>query len=517
MAAKSEHQGLQIALILFVMVTVVLAITTFVFYRQADEQAKIADASKKAKEDATTRANDSDARLEFLMHILGAAPLPEAQVDQLKQSIGNDDKMKMIIANYEQHMSTYGAGLTKEELNYFQLLPKMLMNVRQINLGMLNQVADATKSRDERENVQKTEATRTAEALQKQAEAEKKLADELAKYDDDRKKLESQQQTQFADYGQQLKKKDALVAALTAKDVTNEKELKKREQVISDQATTIITMRDEPFEVADGQITWVNQGANTVWINLGLADGLRRQTLFSVYDQADNGVKRTARKASIEVTQVLYDHLAEARIVDDEAANPILPGDQVFSPAWRPGKRIRFALAGFLDIDGDRRSDRNLVRSLLVSSGGQIDSEMHDDGTIEGAGISSGTRYLVLGDTPTVGEGPPDPNANKILASWTKMQSDAKQYGVEVISVEKMLEWVGYRPEVRTIGLGKNADASQFQPRPAEGKSPTSTGTATEKFRERRPPAAKSSSTPAKTSTEPAKTGTEPGKPGSAF
>ena len=42
-------------------------------------------------------------------------------------------------------------------------------------------------------------------------------------------------------------------------------------------------VKKETFEVADGEITWVNQRNGTVWINLGRADSLGRQTSFSVY------------------------------------------------------------------------------------------------------------------------------------------------------------------------------------------------------------------------------------------
>ena len=486
--AKTEHQGLQIALILFVMVAVVLAITTFVFYRQSDERAKLEAAAKKDKEDAATRANDSDSRLDYVMHILGATPLPEAQVQQLQQAFAADPKMKTVIDNYEQHMSTYGAGLTKEEMNYASILPKMLSTVRQMNQGNISQTADINKYKDERDNTQKVETARTNEALQAQSESDKKLEQELTKYGDDRKKLETQLEKTSEQFASKLKQSTDQIAMAKAAEDQNQKLMKGQLGVIESQKLAIIAMRDEPFEVADGQIMSVNQAANLAWINLGLADGLRRQTLFSVYDQADNGVKRTSRKASIEVTRVLDQHFSEARIVYDEPRNPILPRDQIFSPAWRPGKRVRFALAGQkFDIDGDNHSDRNLVRSLILASGGQIDAEMHEDGTIEGE-ITSSTRYLVLDDAPKVGERK-DQQDPKVLAAWSKMDIDAKQYGVEIISIDKLLDWVGYRPEVRTVGLGKNADPAQFKTK-SKG---IPTGPTSEKFRERRPPEMKRS------------------------
>jgi hypothetical protein len=284
--------------------------------------------------------------------------------------------------------------------------------------------------------------------------------------------------TSFDDKLRREKSKLDLVGA----DLKREQQdnLEKKAIIVS-QSKTIIEMRDEPFEVADGRITWVNQSSATVWINLGLADGLRRQTLFSVYDMAENGVSRSERKASIEVTKVLDQHLAEARIVYDAAGDPILPGDQVFSPAWRPGRKVRFALAGTFDIDGDRRSDRDLIRNLITMSGAVIDAEAHDDGTIEGE-LTSSTRYLVIGDRPT------ERSDSKSLASFSSMKTNATQLGVEIIPIDKLLSWMGYNPEVRTLGLGKNADPTQFRIPPAEGQVRESTGNVSGKFRDRTPP-----------------------------
>ncbi|MGE3780262.1 MAG: hypothetical protein AB7F89_23940 [Pirellulaceae bacterium] len=471
-------------MILFGLLTAVLAISTFVFYRQSDEASKLAEAAEKGKQDATTRANDSDSRLEFVLHILGINKLPEAEVEQLKQSFGADETMKNVITNYEQHMSTYAAGLPKEEQTYAEVLPKMLMNMRQINVGVIDSQRQATQYKDERDATQKAEKARSDAAIRDLELAQKERDDEKNKYLADRTKLEDEQKTQLASFKKQLGQKDSQMASLNARNDTTLKEMKKTADANASLLEAVKQYQDEPFEVGDGVVTWVNQGARTVWINLGLADGLRRQTMFSVYDQADNGVQRTDPKASIEVTKVLDQHLAEARIAFDGASNPIMRGDVIFSPAWRPGKRIRFALAGVIDIDGDGRSDRNLVRSLLSASGGQIDFEAHDDGKKEGE-MTAGIRYLVLGSSPA--EGDPTLVNREALAAYSEAQDAADKLGIEKITVDKMLEWVGYRPEVRTptVGLGKNADSSQFRPTAEEGKNRVST----HQFRPRQPPA----------------------------
>ena len=165
---------------------------------------------------------------------------------------------------------------------------------------------------------------------------------------------------------------------------------------------TIQKTHSETFEVPSGHVVTVNQNEHTVWLNLGSADGLRSQISFSVFNADVNAVQKAERKARIEITRVIDQHLSEARIVEDDLTDPILRGDVVYSPAWRPGVKVRFALAGFMDINGDGKSDRELVRNVITLNGGVIDSELKDDGTVVGK-LDAGTRFFVQGDSPTVG------------------------------------------------------------------------------------------------------------------
>ena len=84
--AKTEHQGLQISLILFVMVTVVLAITTFVYYRQSEESAKAADDAKKKMEAATTRRMNTCRGLTMCCTFLGRRPWPKRKSSNLNRA-----------------------------------------------------------------------------------------------------------------------------------------------------------------------------------------------------------------------------------------------------------------------------------------------------------------------------------------------------------------------------------------------------------------------------------------------
>ena len=136
----------------------------------------------------------------------------------------------------------------------------------------------------------------------------------------------------------------------------------------------------------------------TTWINLGWADGLRRLTSFSVYPAASVDLKKATEKASVEVSQVLGDHLAEARITKDSDTDPILPHDKIATSVWSPGDRRHFALAGTMDLHGDGRNSIKEVRNIIVMGGGVVDAEQ--DGKRIVGQITIHTNCLVLGDPP---------------------------------------------------------------------------------------------------------------------
>ena len=120
------------------------------------------------------------------------------------------------------------------------------------------------------------------------------------------------------------------------------------------------------YERPDGEVTLVNSRVNTVWIDLGSADGVDRQMIFSVIDQKETGVTKSKVKGRIEITQVMDQHSSEARILEDELSNPIMKGDKIYSPSFRKGQKTRFALAGLIDIDKDGKSDQTKVKSLIT-------------------------------------------------------------------------------------------------------------------------------------------------------
>lgn len=242
------------------------------------------------------------------------------------------------------------------------------------------------------------------------------------------------------------------------------------------------------FEIADGEIRWVDHQNGRVWINLGEADNLRKRTTFSIYTKNHNGVARGSNdiKGAIEVTRIIDAHTAEARIIKDDLYQPIAKGDPIFTPIWSPGRRENFSFVGIIDLDGDGKSDRQKLHELVSGAGATIDNEVDDDGKRirymkfpnefidhgEGVpGIDVNTKFLVIGEIPDIALAVKDEDKARIglILKHRKILGDeAKQQGVRVVNLNDFLSWIGYQPQRRLFvpgaEKGYNLKAGQREP-----------------------------------------------------
>jgi hypothetical protein len=457
-----QDQTLHIFLFVFILLFLVSAVLAYLGWKGYSEANQRATAT--ASELQTTNQQVQNQQTVIQQH-------------QERMGFGPSDTPESVKAAYDTDMKAYGGGV--DTPSYRKVLEAVFNDFKESaareaslneKLGQVTKEMQALQGQKNAEIAKIEEARKTAEAALGTAQNE---------FLDDRKKMQANEAALMAKVESQKQAFDARAAEWATQKTAYDKEVKK----LAD-ANEILkaNRKDEPgsFEFADGRITWVNQDG-TVWINLGTADSLRRQVTFSVYDADQHDAKKATKKASIKVTQLLGPHLAEAKITEDDLTNPVLTGDNIHSQVWHRGKRLHFALTGFVDIDGDRRSDMELARELIVMNDGIVDAYLKDDGTIEGE-LTANTRYLVLGENP-------ESAAHVALQKgWNDMSKEASQLGVESITLPEFLGQMGYKPQDRTVPLGAGATARDFPARP-EGQSPP---VAAPRFRARtpyRPPA----------------------------
>src|SRR6476469_3865395 len=107
--AQREGQGLQITVIVIAMFTIILAITTYVFYVSAATAQKEADTKAKALSDQQASNNKLMYRVMAMKHTLGLGGVTMEDVKLAEQKAGGPDpEAKEVLDNYAQDMALVG-------------------------------------------------------------------------------------------------------------------------------------------------------------------------------------------------------------------------------------------------------------------------------------------------------------------------------------------------------------------------------------------------------------------------
>ncbi len=465
--ASSENQGLQIALIIFVMLTILLSVTTFMFFRSYTDAAdrSRADAEKASKAEAAARSADAD--MVTMRGIIGVAD--NAKLSEI-QEIKNKD------------MQTFVSTAPEESQRYHQAVEFLASTLNQKTQELIAARDDIAAEQAKRAQVEKDKQAQVDAALKKveeaeqaRAAAEKQFNDERAKMLADNKELQDQLAAKNDAFSKLEADKNNQITALTAE--------RAKLQRFNDSLTEKNQELDPTsgFEVPDGAIVWVNQKMRTAYINVGSADGLHRQTTFSVVGSGDDIGEDQKTKGRVEVVNILAPHFAQCKIIEDHLVDPLVEGDKIYTPLWQPGRGEGFAIIGFIDLDGDGFDDRGMIRDLIRMNGGRIDAEDDPTGkTAKQTGqLSLETRYLVRGKPPV---------DKQVEGAWTKMQEDAQRMGIRVIGIDKFLDQMGWKDQKQVLHYGRRGNANDIPPAEPDGGRPQSSGSVSGHFRVRRPP-----------------------------
>jgi hypothetical protein len=462
-----ENQGLQIALIIFVMLTIMLGAMTFVFFRKYDEAERKAKDSVAAADKIRTDLNNTQSDCTDLKRFIGFAA---------------SKSMDAIRSQYKDDMEKYGANLPEDAKFYSVILHHQM---------------DIIWARDKK----LAEATDTIQELTKdlknsQAGIDVKVKEFKDYMNQAGEKVNAvttsaaEAQTHIVEAETNVRtivekvRRDAADAAKKA-DQKAENAINKMQSVIEINNVQKVKLsklgRTEP-DVFTGDIGWVNQHSGTVWINLGRGDGLDRQMTFAVYAGDSNSPTKAAQKASIEVTRIIGEHQAEARVLKDSISDPIMPGDKLFTPVWSAGEHKHFALVGFLDLTGEGKNDHAAVRNLITMNGGIVDCD-GDQGKCNGE--------MTINTILVRGEPPNEKGHAEDTKVFTRMIGDAERLGVKSISLGDLKEQMGYQNDatVKHYGRAIAEPGGHAGKAPAGGSKSGGGDEDSDTFKTRRPPA----------------------------
>jgi hypothetical protein len=439
----NKSTGLQIALVFTVMATIIALVVAFLQYRRGNERDDqlAAEKAERSKVDGELRIVQAD--VQTLKDLLGwpTAEVGKAQGEGDATVVGQCKKLMAEVhpgdpaATVESTLHHLGADLNVARQEKSDLKSETLrLNDRIFALqSEYQKLVDAhDKARDSAEK-ERNDAQKSKEDAVK--EKEKELVARQEKVQSLQAELQQQGQ-EYTTAKQEFQKRTGLLTKINV-DLRAEK----------------ARIEKPSFEVASGNIQLVDQDTQLVWINRGAGDNLKKGTTFSVYKQVNKGVARGVEdiKGSIEVIRVggdLGPHQAEARITRSKITEPMVPGDPIYTPLWRPGLQEKFAFVGLVDLDNDGVGDRDVLHELVDASNGKIVDEVDDKGDRHPAGGNMGvsTKFLVIGKIPDLSTVKPnEADAAKKIAEWkSKMVLEAQENGVRVVSMEDFLNYIGY-------------------------------------------------------------------------
>ncbi len=455
--AGSKPTAVHFSLVFFVMLTLIFML---LFYLGVQEQTATA-AKLKVKEDeaasARTTIDNNLNDINALKTLLGYEGLEQVGAG------GNDENS--VVATAKKDLVTYG----RDQVQPSPTSPVVVKTVQSM--------ATALKATQEQSQQRNTSVQDVSARLQAEKTAMTNLIEQLRTTQETSEqqlqKLVTDQTEKIAEKDREIQKtRQELAAERVAREQISD-ELNRVRRSLSDEIAllekAIETLRIDlnalenlSFDKPDGAIVRVDNVTRRVWINIGSKDYLRPQVTFSVYTQNNRGVGRGSEdiKAKVEVTKITNRNLAECRIIQEDFDRPIQAGDPVYSPLFEPGATEFFSFMGILDMDGDGKSDRELLHDIITNAGADVEIEIDDQGnrSPEGRKMSVKTKFLVVGDIPDPSKIPGtderQEEIQKMFDEKIALERAALRQGIRIITFRDFLNYIGYENKERLFVAG---------------------------------------------------------------
>ncbi|MBU6309223.1 MAG: hypothetical protein KJS77_05715 [Planctomycetes bacterium] len=428
---------LTIALIVFVLLTFILTITTYLFFKQrTDEQAK-ALAAKTEKETMSQTLAATKKDNEDLRALIGASEKSFADIESEFKSLFESDF----------------SGFTGEQ-SYRSLVDWLRGEFKkkgELTKAAEDKSAEAAKKAEQAEASAK-EAREKAETRVGEIRATQEKQDKA--YQDDRDKIEKEKDSLLSDKqkAEQASKrllalaesikmlKDLLPSdswqqfdgsqpedqldAVRRELVSVRKILKSHNEELSRFRASGDKDRIDGF---DGYIAAVDGGDGSVTIWCPSTRGARPGMELRVFQPDEQQPRNQEDKATLVVTSIEGPSRLRAAIRDESPTEPIIPGDAVASHLWSPG-RFEIVVVG---LGGTDVEDRTRLTRLIEGAGGRI-----------AAAVTPSTAFVFDTGLPPA-EDDESEAARQVRTKRESAIRDARDYGVPVGNRDGLLDFLG--------------------------------------------------------------------------
>ncbi len=269
--ARAENQGLQIALIVFVMLTILLAVVTFLYVRNYQEaMAQNVQLTKSAADNKKT------------------ADSAQVEINKVKELLGLDVNMTIdkVQATFDEDMKQYAVALPGDKQHYRDAL-ESLWNTNQEIFSQSTKVQG--ENRKLQDQLARREEERDRQIKEYREKSETEASERVAehnKFEEDRRGIVTEQQSMVDKITQKDNERAEVAARAAEQQKAADAELKKYASNNVELADRNKRLQDRRFEVADGKIVY--RANENVYVNLGSADSLAPLTTFSVHDKLAN-------------------------------------------------------------------------------------------------------------------------------------------------------------------------------------------------------------------------------------
>lgn len=487
MPANRTVASLSIALIVFVMLTFVLAITTYLFFKQKieaedKERDAIAETAKARGELATAEAD-----VQTLQLVLGDA---------------EDKTAAQIEAEKNARFAGEFAAFDGDQENYVRLIDWLAAALRTKDQQMDAQRLEHEKAVAEKDKAIEAEKSAAERAAAEKATVEKDAMAEKDKFAQARQAHEQQQGRLTAEQKKALDESTAfdklraevskgvqfltpdrqkdfqskpdpesqlevLYAVLRgqAKEIERQNELLAKLRVADaavQAAVDAATPKDDRIDGFDGRVIAVDEAARTALVSCSSTRGMRPGLLLAVFDPKDPRPQFGTRKGLLEVIAVESPTVARARIRRDSIRSPILGGDGVATSLWAPGETPEIVVVGHVQLDDDAASDLTVLQAAIERAGGRL-----VDGVTPSAAlvVDAGLPKLAAADLKGSGW-----RGNVDEKRRDREIKAARGLGVRVVAIDEMLELLGMdRADLEGGRLPTRGDDGRSLPRRAAG------------------------------------------------
>jgi len=476
MPVDRSRTPLYITLIVFVMLSFVLAITTYLFFQQRTDAVQKGDAAAAAREAAEREKRTQELDNERLRAVIGtakdSADTIEAERNQLfEQQFAKYTDGEKTFTKLVAWLNAANAQLLQDKMNLeaqkAALEEQMKQVVDQATQDVQLAEQKAITARNDAMNLQ-------ADFQNRRKETEAKMGDLVTQQQEADARAEQLQAViaGIAELGQFLtndvrtltvgaktrdssdrRRKFEAEASDTEKLKIVREELQFAEQTIQRLNATLDRLRvatpalqrtvreatplDERIDGFDGRIIDVDEADRSVLVSTSSTIGIRPGLVFSVFEPSDPRPAEGDRKATVQVVQVEGNGVARARIESDSIDQPILVGDGVASSLWSPGVTTEVVIVGYIDIPGSADGYETL-KGVFERLGARVSSD-----------VTARTSLVVDAGPPRA-----DLLAGGRVKNWRKPDQDrqknavqeARALGVRVVGLQGLFDMLGLDP-----------------------------------------------------------------------